>query len=341
MTSSYSQTHTGAVADPSAPVGTSAVARWHWVQTKILHHPDLTTAEIYVAIVLASHVNDRTQACFPKIETIAHEASLSDRKVRQALKRLVELGLVAKLSRTVGRLRNRNAYQLIGLGDENGLSSILRVAPSNTLSQVDIDNAPRIELAAGYTDIVDMGDIDGDGLDDIGLQSENGVVRLPRSVFENDNAIVRIGSSGEDIFVSSADDEVFVGMAGDDTYSFSGSFGHDVIDNTSSSAFEDDNILFNADISPEQLWFSKSGDDLLIEVLGGDQSINVVDWYEEDTSAKLDHISFADGRDLVSHEVEQLVSIMAGVSRTGDEELVTDALSQAQVEEEVEQLWSA
>ena len=230
---------------------------------------------------------------------------------------------------------------LIGLGDENGLSSILRVAPSNTLLQADIDNAPRIELAAGYTDIVDMGDIDGDGLDDIGLQSENGVVRLPRSVFENDNAIVRIGSSGEDIFVSSADDEVFVGMAGDDTYSFSGSFGHDIIDNTSSSAFEDDSILFNADISPEQLWFSKSGNDLLIEVLGGDQSINVVDWYGEDTSAKLDHISFADGRDLVSHEVEQLVSIMAGVSRTGDEEFITDALSQAQVEEEVEQLWSA
>ncbi|WP_158246498.1 cadherin-like domain-containing protein [Thalassospira sp. GB04J01] len=230
---------------------------------------------------------------------------------------------------------------LIGLGDENGLSSILRVAPSNTLLQADIDNAPRIELAAGYTDIVDLGDIDGDGLADIGLQSENGVVRLPRSVFENDNALVQIGSSGEELFVSSADDEVFVGMAGDDTYSFSGSLGHDIIDNTSSSAFEDDSILFNANISPEQLWFSKSGDDLLIEVLGGDQSINVVDWYGEDTSAKLDHISFADGRDLVSHEVEQLVSIMAGVSRTGDEELVTDALSQAQVEEEVEQLWSA
>ena len=116
MTSSYSLAHTGAVAEQSAPVGTSAVARWHWVQTKILHHPDLTTAEICVAIVLASHVNDRTQACFPKIETLAREASLSDRKVRQALKRLVELGLVAKLTRSVGRLRNRNAYQMIGLG---------------------------------------------------------------------------------------------------------------------------------------------------------------------------------------------------------------------------------
>ena len=124
MTFSYSQAQTGAVAEQSACIGTSAVARWHWVQTKILHHPDLTTAEICVAIVLASHVNDRTQACFPKIETIANETSLSDRKVRQALKRLNELGLVAKLRRAVGRLRNRNAYQLIGLGSKPAYGSI-------------------------------------------------------------------------------------------------------------------------------------------------------------------------------------------------------------------------
>jgi DNA-binding transcriptional ArsR family regulator len=124
MTSSYSKAQTGAVAEQSAPVGTSAVARWHWVQTKILNHPDLSTAEICVAVVLASHVNDRTQACFPKIETIAQETSLSDRKVRQALKRLTELGLVSKLSRAVGRLRNRNAYQLIGLGAKPASGSI-------------------------------------------------------------------------------------------------------------------------------------------------------------------------------------------------------------------------
>lgn len=125
MTSSYSQAQSDAVAEQSVPVGTSAVARWHWVQTQILNHPDLSTAEICVAVVLASHVNDRTRACFPKIETIASETKLSDRKVRQALKRLAELGLVAKLSRAVGRLRNRNAYQLIGLGFKPASDSII------------------------------------------------------------------------------------------------------------------------------------------------------------------------------------------------------------------------
>ncbi|WP_336083730.1 helix-turn-helix domain-containing protein [Thalassospira sp. CH_XMU1448-2] len=124
MTFSYSQAQTGAVAEQSAPVGTSAVARWHWVQKQILHHPDLSTAEICVAVVLASHVNDRTRACFPKIETIASETKLYDRKVRQALKHLVELGLVGKLSRAVGRLRNRNAYQLVGLGSKPASGSI-------------------------------------------------------------------------------------------------------------------------------------------------------------------------------------------------------------------------
>ena len=75
-------------------------------------------------------INDRTQACFLKIETIAHEASLSDRKVRQALKRLAELGLVAKLSRAVGRIRNRNAYQLIGLGSKPASGSIIPASDS-------------------------------------------------------------------------------------------------------------------------------------------------------------------------------------------------------------------
>jgi hypothetical protein len=125
MTFSIPDAQTGAGAEPSAPLGTSAVARWHWVQTKVLDHPDLTTAEICVAIVLASHVNDRTQNCFPKIETIAREASLSDRKVRQALKRLSELGLVAKRSRAVGRLRNRNAYHLVDLGSKPALGSLI------------------------------------------------------------------------------------------------------------------------------------------------------------------------------------------------------------------------
>ena len=125
MTFSIPDAQTGAGAKPSAPVGTSAVARWHWVQTKVLDHPDLTTAEICVAIVLASHVNDRTQNCFPKIETIAREASLSDRKVRQALKRLSELGLVAKRSRAIGRLRNRNAYHLVDLGSKPASGSLI------------------------------------------------------------------------------------------------------------------------------------------------------------------------------------------------------------------------
>ncbi|WP_063088470.1 MULTISPECIES: helix-turn-helix domain-containing protein [unclassified Thalassospira] len=162
MTSSYSKAQTRAVVAQSACIGTSAIARWHWVQTKILHHPDLTTAEICVAIVLASHVNDRTQACFPKIETIANETSLSDRKVRQALKRLNELGLIAKLSRAVGRLRNRNSYQLVGLGSKPASGSLkpasgsgVKPAPNagsnkkNTDKEENTDEREQVNVASG------------------------------------------------------------------------------------------------------------------------------------------------------------------------------------------------
>ncbi|GEM_PF-1970949 len=230
---------------------------------------------------------------------------------------------------------------LVGLGDETDLHTIVRLSPSIDLSQEDVDNAPRIELSDGYTDIVDMGDLDGDGLSEIGLLGEDGVTRLPKSVFLNEDAVVRIGSLGGDILVSTAEDDILVGMMGDDTYSYSGSFGSDVIDNTSAGTFDNDTIVFGADISAEKLWFSKSGNDLLIEVLGVDQSISVRDWYSETSNTKIDQISFSDGKELVAHEVEQLVSIMAAVNRSGDEELVSDILSQDVLDNEVEQLWSA
>ncbi|WOI08970.1 helix-turn-helix domain-containing protein [Thalassospira lucentensis] len=124
MTSLYTYAETRKVAALSAPAGTSAVARWQWVQSVIFAHEDLSTSEICVAVVLASHVNDRTLACFPKIETIACEAGLSERKVRQALKRLELLGLIRRLVRSAGRLRNRNAYQLVGLGTKPAAGSI-------------------------------------------------------------------------------------------------------------------------------------------------------------------------------------------------------------------------
>ncbi|RCK28742.1 hypothetical protein TH9_22050 [Thalassospira xiamenensis] len=124
MTSLHTHAQIRKGAAQSAPVGTSAVARWQWVQSEIFSHDDLSTSEICVAVVLASHVNDRTQDCFPKIETIAREAGLSERKVRQALARLEQLGLIQRRVRCIGRLRNRNAYQLAGLGSKPESGSI-------------------------------------------------------------------------------------------------------------------------------------------------------------------------------------------------------------------------
>lgn len=130
MTSLHTHTEIRKVPAQSVPAGTSAVARWKWVQNEILDHEDLSTSEICVAVVLASHVNDRTQDCFPRIETIAREAGLSERKVRQALQRLEQLGLIRRLVRCVGRLRNRNAYQLVGLGAKPASGSIAPASDS-------------------------------------------------------------------------------------------------------------------------------------------------------------------------------------------------------------------
>jgi hypothetical protein len=94
MTSFHTHAQIRKVAAQSTPIGTSAVARWKWVQSEIFDHDDLSTSEICVVVVLASNVNDRTQDCFPRIETITREAGVSESKVRQALKCLKHLGLI-------------------------------------------------------------------------------------------------------------------------------------------------------------------------------------------------------------------------------------------------------
>ncbi|MBO9484481.1 calcium-binding protein [Salinisphaera sp. G21_0] len=63
-------------------------------------------------------------------------------------------------------------------------------------------------------------------------------------------------------------------------------------------------------IEEENLWFTRSGDHLLIDVIGSDDQITVQDWYSSDAQ-KLDEIRTGDAV-LLAIKVENLVNAMAG-----------------------------
>ncbi|RVU35308.1 hypothetical protein EOI86_20775 [Hwanghaeella grinnelliae] len=129
---------------------------------------------------------------------------------------------------------------------------------------------------------------------------------------------VLIGGSGNDVLDGGAGDDTLAGGTGNDVLDggsgaddilFNRGDGVDTVDTDSNAAGDNDRILFGADVAEDQLWFSQSGDDLLIEVLGDGGSITIDDWYV-DAAHQVDEIQ-AGGSSMVASQVNQLVSAMA------------------------------
>jgi predicted transcriptional regulator len=81
---------------------------------------DLSVYEKMVYIVLCSHAK-KDGPCFPSVNTIAREASCSRAKVFEALKRLEEIGAIARSSQIFeGRGQTSNLYEILDIEQANG-----------------------------------------------------------------------------------------------------------------------------------------------------------------------------------------------------------------------------
>ncbi|WBA82176.1 calcium-binding protein [Endozoicomonas sp. GU-1] len=117
------------------------------------------------------------------------------------------------------------------------------------------------------------------------------------------------GGAGDDHLHGNGGNDYLMGGDGNDTYHFTTGGGADTINNLSNSAVDQD-VLQLLGIEEENLWFTRSGDHLLIDVIGSDDQITVQDWYSNDAQ-KLDKIRTGDAV-LLANKVENLVNAMAG-----------------------------
>ena len=62
---------------------------------------------------------------------------------------------------------------------------------------------------------------------------------------------------------------------------------------------------------PEDLWFSRSGNDLHAQLLGTADQVRVLGWYA-DKAARVTHLSTSRGDLIAADQVEQLVQAIAG-----------------------------
>ncbi len=76
--------------------------------------------------------------------------------------------------------------------------------------------------------------------------------------------------------------------------------------------------MFGAGIAEDQLWFARSGNDLVVSVLGATDRATLQGWYAS-TSNQLDHFELSDGATLAATQVQQLVDAMSAFSRAAVE----------------------
>ena len=118
--------------------------------------------------------------------------------------------------------------------------------------------------------------------------------------------------SGNDRIDGGGGDDTLSGGAGDDAYEFSGrAFGRDRVSDAGGS----DSVEFTSGVAWDQLWFSRAGDDLRIELMGTDSEVAVEGWWsgaEADAGARVETIVAGD-RALASSAVQRLVQAMAGM----------------------------
>jgi hypothetical protein len=108
-----------------------------------------------------------------------------------------------------------------------------------------------------------------------------------------------------------------IGGLGNDTYVFGLSSGTDTIVDTDSTVGNVDTISVAAGVVKEQLWFSQSGNDLVMAIIGtGDKSI-IKDWYAVGTAGasttqnQIEQITLSNGNTLANTQVNSLVQAMA------------------------------
>lgn len=117
------------------------------------------------------------------------------------------------------------------------------------------------------------------------------------------------GLGGNDTLNGGGGADLLDGGAGNDTYVFGRGDGADVIQDYQTTS-NTDILSFGADISAEQIWFRQSGNDLVMNVIGTQDSVTVKDWYSG-SAYHVEQFVLADGEVLLDTQVQALVNAMA------------------------------
>ncbi|TAK91636.1 MAG: hypothetical protein EPO09_15905 [Aquabacterium sp.] len=117
------------------------------------------------------------------------------------------------------------------------------------------------------------------------------------------------GLAGNDTLAGGKGDDLLNGGKGNDTYLFSAGDGHDTIVDNDSTWLNSDLLKITAAKS-NQLWLSRSGNNLDVSVIGTKDQVTIQDWFLG-SSHYVEKITASDGKSLSASKVQGLVNAMA------------------------------
>lgn len=106
---------------------------------------------------------------------------------------------------------------------------------------------------------------------------------------------------------------ILTGGTGNDTYLFDRSSGIDTLVENDATAGNKDTLSFGSDIAADQLWFSKSGNNLEVSVIGTANKAVMKDWYLGN-QYHVEQLKSGNNLTLLDTQVQNLVQAMAGMT---------------------------
>lgn len=120
------------------------------------------------------------------------------------------------------------------------------------------------------------------------------------------------GTVLNDLLSGAAGNDTLYGGLGSDSYSFGRNGGQDVIDDADATTGNLDQLTFGPGVANDQLWFSQSGQDLVVSVIGSTDQVTIRQW-SAGSSRHVERIT-AGGKSLADTQVVNLVQAMSTMS---------------------------
>ncbi|WP_332307394.1 calcium-binding protein, partial [Variovorax sp. WDL1] len=119
------------------------------------------------------------------------------------------------------------------------------------------------------------------------------------------------GENGNDTLDGGTGNDALDGGAGNDTYVFGHGSGQDTVSDYDTTPGNTDAVAFASNLTADQLWFRRMGNNLEVSILGTDDKLTVNNWYSG-SAHHVEQFRTSDSKVLLDSQVDVLVAAMAG-----------------------------